>query len=259
MNLETVTPMILTFNEQENIGRCLEALRWAKQVLVVDSGSTDQTLEICRGYENVTVMTNPFVSHAVQGNRGLSRITTEWVLSLDADYILSSSLLEELRDLPSTPPCNAYAVGFRYLVFGRPLRATLYPPRKVLYRRLDAQYLADGHSQRIQAPQPHGALNSPIDHDDRKPISRWFESQFRYARLEADKLSDPLLSSQRLTDRIRRRKYFAPFLNLCWCLLVKGMLLEGPAGWYYSFQRMAAELMISICLLDRTLRPRSDI
>ena len=94
-----LTVLILTYNERENIGRTLEALRWADRVLIVDSYSTDDTLQIAGGFPNVQVVQRPFESFASQCNFGLEQIGTEWVLSIDADYVLTSELIGEIRGL----------------------------------------------------------------------------------------------------------------------------------------------------------------
>jgi hypothetical protein len=93
-----------------------------------------------------------------------------------------------------------------------------------------------------------------IDHDDRKPLARWFSSQSGYARLEAEKLlaADPGALSRQ--DRLRRKVWIAPWLVAFWCLVVKRCALDGRAGLYYTFQRVLAETMLSVCLLDSRLR-----
>jgi hypothetical protein len=97
-------------------------------------------------------------------------------------------------------------------------------------------------------------LRSPILHDDRKPLSRWFQAQSRYTELEAKKLltSDP--GALGWTDRVRRWGVVAPLAMLLYCLIIRGGILDGWAGFYYAFQRMLAELMLSLYLIDRDLR-----
>lgn len=254
MNLAEITPLILAWNERENLGRTLEALGWASQILVIDSGSDDGTREICARHPAVAVVHRAFDSAARQANHGLSLITTEWVLSLDADYEVPAGLVAELRALVPAAAQAGYRARFVYRVFGRPLRGTLYPPRSVLYRRARAAYHDDGHTQRVRLDGAVGDLATPIFHDDRKPLARWFHSQARYAAREAEKLSSPPTAGLRLTDRLRRARFIAPFLNFAWTLVVKGAVLDGRAGLYYAFQRLAAELMIALELLDRDLR-----
>ena len=85
MNLNQITPLILTYNEAPNIQRTLENLTWAKQIVVIDSYSTDETLAILKNFKQVSIFQRQFESFADQCNYGLSKIISEWVLSLDAD------------------------------------------------------------------------------------------------------------------------------------------------------------------------------
>ena len=97
--LDQITPLILTYNERSNIERTLARLDWARRIVVIDSFSTDGTLDILRRDRRIAVFTREFVDFAGQCNFGLTQIETRWVLSLDADYELSGELLDELRRL----------------------------------------------------------------------------------------------------------------------------------------------------------------
>jgi glycosyltransferase involved in cell wall biosynthesis len=246
--------MILSFNEEANIARTLEKLTWAKRILIVDSGSTDGTLEIAKCYAQVTVVCRPFDTAARQCNFGLTQVQTEWVLSLDADYVLSDELVLEIEALrPNSQTCGYWA-RFVYQVFGRSLRGTLYPERAVLYRKSSATYVDEGHTQRVHIDGELRTLDCPIFHDDRKPISRWFGAQARYSALEASHLLDRERSSLSSIDRLRLLIVPAPVLMVLYVLLVKRCVFDGWPGWYYALQRVCAETMLSIELLDRRLR-----
>src|SRR5690348_6642347 len=96
VRLDDITPYILTYNEEDNIGKCLGALRWAKHVVVVDSFSTDRTLQIIAEFPNTRVVQRVFDSHSRQHNFALEQIPeSNWVLRLDADWILTPELLSE--------------------------------------------------------------------------------------------------------------------------------------------------------------------
>lgn len=250
MQIEEITPLILTYNEAPNIDRTLEKLTWAKQIVVIDSYSTDETVQILQFYPQVEVFQKQFDSFANQCNYGLSKIATEWVLSLDADYIISEELIAELQTLPENDEVNGYIVPLKYCVFGKPLRGTLLPPRKVFYRREKAHYQNDGHAHQVIVQGTSKPLSSPIYHDDRKPLSRWLWAQDRYMILEVKKLRETPNSELTLGDRIRKQKILAPFIILFYCLILKGGILDGWRGWYYALQRMLAETLLSIRLIE---------
>lgn len=253
-----ITPLIITFNERENIARSITALSWAKEVLIVDSGSTDGTLEMARSaHPNVRVVTRPFDSFAGQCNFGLTQITTEWVLSMDADYVLTPELIAEIGGLDPSTDVAGYSAEFRYCVFGRSLRSTIYPARTVLYRRQLAKYHDEGHGHRVTVDGRIEKLSGKIDHDDRKPFRRWIRSQEIYAKVEAQHLRSTPFWQLNVQDRLRRCIFFAAPAMFLYLLLARGLILDGWAGWFYVSQRTLAELLLSIQLLICRKRPRA--
>jgi glycosyltransferase involved in cell wall biosynthesis len=251
--------MILTFNEEANIGRTLAGLTWAERILIIDSGSTDRTLEIIGQFPQAEVIRREFDTAAAQCNFGLSQIKSDWVLSLDADYVLNDALVSEIASLrPEGNICGFWA-RFVYQIFGRPLRGSLYPRRAVLYRRASATYMDEGHTQRVRIEGELRTLSNPIFHDDRKSIARWFSSQARYASLEAGYLLSLKKSELGRADRLRLMLVPVPVLMLFYVLLIKQCLFDGWPGWYYALQRSCAEAILSIELLDRRLRSAGQL
>lgn len=248
--IEEVTPLILTFNEASNIDRTLQRLKWAKTIVVIDSYSTDKTIEIIQSYSQVQMFQRSFDTHATQWNYGLAQVKSEWVLSLDADYIVTDELLTEIEELPIDLKLDGYLIRFKYCVFGKPLRGTLLPARTALFKKNKAIYIDDGHTQLLRVDGNSGRLASYIHHDDRKSLSRWLWAQDRYMIIEARKLLETPTSELSFGDRIRKQKIIAPFLILFYCLILKKGILDGWAGWYYAFERMLAETLLSIRLIE---------
>ncbi len=122
------------------------------------------------------------------------------------------------------------------------------------YRRSAAVYVDEGHTQRVQIDGELSIPIHPIYRDDRKPISRWFSSQARYASLEASHLVRGGMSNLGGVDRIRLLMVPAPIPMFFYVLFIKRCLLDGWPGWYYTLQRTRAEAMLSIELIDRRLR-----
>lgn len=253
MNLNDITPLVLTFNEAPNISRCLRRLGWASRLVVLDSGSTDDTRSIAQSFAKVDFISRGFDNHTAQWNHGIDAVETEWVLVLDADYVLGDGFEDELSQLAPAPETDAYFTRFKYVIYGRPLRGSLYPPRAVLFRKSRCRYVPDGHTQLLKITGGTGLLQSIILHDDRKPLSRWFQSQDKYAGLEAIKLLSEPRSTLRLQDRLRLALVPAVPLTLCYTLFVKGAALDGWRGWYYALQRTVAEVMLSLRLLEKRL------
>jgi glycosyltransferase involved in cell wall biosynthesis len=253
--IEDITPIVITHNEEANISRTLDQLIWARRIMVIDSGSTDGTLDIIRSYPQAEVIHRAFDDFASQCNFGIAQVTTTWVLSLDADYELSNELVTELHCLDPDAAIGGYQARFIYRVFGRALRGTLYPPRIVLYRKDKARYENEGHGHRVTIAGNVVPLAGVIFHDDRKPLARWFTAQQRYARAEADHLMTSDRKVLGRADRVRLAAWPAPIAVFMYALILKGCLLDGWPGWYYALQRLVAETMLALELLDRRLRP----
>jgi glycosyltransferase involved in cell wall biosynthesis len=252
---ERVTPLILSLDEAPNIERALARLAWAEDVVVVDSGSADGTREILSRYPKVRVFERPFTTHAEQWNFGLEQtgIKTDWVLALDADFVLSDELVKELEALRPEPGVNGYRAAFNYCIEGKALRCAVYPPVVVLYRRAGARYIQDGHTQRIQVPGRVDVLKGGIFHDDRKPLVHWVAAQARYMRLEARKLLAISAGQLGWADRLRRLIVFAPTAMFVYCFFIRGGILDGKAGLFYALQRTVAEAILSLYLLQAHL------
>lgn len=254
--VDNITVLILTYNEEENIARTLEALRGFSDVLVLDSGSTDATTAIARRYGNVRIVTRKFDSHAVQWNYGLEACgeKRDWVLALDADYVVSEDLFNELRRLDPDDAVAGYWIGFDYSVYGRRLLRTIYPPVVALFRRRGAGYVQDGHTQRVRVSGQVLRLRGRMVHDDRKSLQRWLTSQANYSRLEADRLIATPWTDLSLRQRIRRTGLIAPWLVPLYCLIGCGGVLDGWAGLFYALQRGVAEAILSIRLVEARIR-----
>lgn len=247
--LSQVTPLVLTWNEEANIARTLSGLSWADDIVVVDSGSSDGTLALLRDQPRARLFTRGFTSHADQWNFGLREtgIASEWVLTLDADYLVDNSFASELQALAPPPEINGYIAPFVYWSLGQRLRGSLYPPRIVLFRKESGAFVQDGHTQRLRLDGRVGHLSRAVHHDDRKDLARWLQSQDSYARLEAQRIAHGQVT---WVDRLRRLGVGPPLAAL-YALVVKRTLLDGPAGWYYALQRGVAEAILALHLWSR--------
>lgn len=254
--LADITPVILTLNEAANIGRSLERLAWAECVVVVDSGSTDETLAIAGRFPNVHIAHRPFDTHAQQWNFAIHEtgVTTEWVLRLDCDFMVEPALRDEIAALkPTSASPSAYEIAFTYCMNGKPLRASLYPPLPVLFRRAMGRFEQDGHTEKLRISGPVEKLASRLLHDDRKGLDRWLHSQFRYQAQEADKLATRPWRELSWVDRLRRTRMLGPPAVAFHCLFVKGLVFDGSAGLLYTAERVTADLILSMHLLRRDL------
>lgn len=249
--LDTITPLILTRDEEPNIARTLGQLAWAKEVVVIDSGSTDRTVEIARRFPNVRVVERPLDDLATQWSFATEQAKTPWVLTLDADYFVPQAFASELSALTPPPEVAGYEASFVYAIDGRPVRGSLYTPRVVLLRRGRFSFYMDGHTQRVSAHGPTLPLATKLIHDDRKPFARFVQRQRRYMRDEAAKLRATPSRELPLSGRVRKLIVIAPFAVPLYTLFAKGAILDGLAGMRYAFERTVAECILSWELIRR--------
>ncbi|MCB1703974.1 MAG: glycosyltransferase family 2 protein [Halioglobus sp.] len=249
-----ICAMVITYNEQENIHRTLASIAWLDDILVVDSGSTDGTLEIVAQFPQARVVQRKFTTFAEQCNFGLECIATPWVLSMDADYRLPAEAREVVTDAVARGSADGYQAGFFYAIHGKVVKGSILPPRTILYRRQRARYEDDGHGHGVQICGCVERLPFRIIHDDRKPLIRWATSQIKYAAQEADKLLATPAQQLSRQDRLRRLAVVAPLVVFVLVYVVRGGFLSGWQGFYYALQRTTFEMLLSLSLIERKIR-----
>lgn len=247
-----LTALILTFNEENNISRVLERLQWLEKVIIVDSFSTDQTIRMVQAFPNTELHYRKFDTFGAQWHHGLSLIQSEWVLSLDADYVLTPEFIAETKRLIEAPAeYVAFETRFKFAVFGKPLRKDNTTPRPVLFMRDKGHFWDDGHTQRLRVEGRSGAYRSFIIHDDRKPLSRWVANLDSYSIKECGKLMDAdNTHNNSFAIKVRKTKILAPFLVFFYCIFVNLAFLDGWRGWHYTLQRTLVEMLFALRLIE---------
>jgi glycosyltransferase involved in cell wall biosynthesis len=253
--LDHITPVLLTHNEEQNIARTLSRLGWAKDVVVVDSGSTDGTLAVLEKFPNVRVFTRRFDTHANQWRYAVeeTQIATDWILRLDADYQVSDALVSELARLGPNAAVSAYRIGFDYAVFSHKLLSSLYPANTILLRKARFSVRDKGHTEAWDVNGPVVTLGARIIHDDWKPTGQWLIGQARYMERELDWLR---VRRAGIVGWLRGNPPLMPIVVFLYCLFGKGLIVNGRAGVFYALQRMVAEAVLSLMVLEGKLRDR---
>jgi glycosyltransferase involved in cell wall biosynthesis len=192
---------IITHNEEENIRRCLESVKWAEEIIVVDSFSEDRTISICQEYTN-TVFQRPWPSHIEQKNFAIEQATQPWILCLDADEYLSPLASEEVicEVSQANNPCDAFILPRHSYYLGRWINhGGWYPDYKLrLFKRGKARWggrnphdklILEGKSQHLKGEILHMVYR---DLSDQLKTVDSFSTIIAQEWLKEDKRFNPL-------------------------------------------------------------------
>jgi glycosyltransferase involved in cell wall biosynthesis len=185
-----ITATIITLNEERNIARAIESLRCCDEILMVDSGSSDRTLELAQNL-GVRVIEAPWRGYAKQKNLAAEYATNDWILSLDADEALSERLEAEIWNLKKNgPDCDAYTMPRLAQYLGRWIfHGGWYPDRKVrLYHRAKARWVGEYVHESVKVEGRVGHLAANLLHYTCDSLSEHLRSMDRYTTLAAEEL-----------------------------------------------------------------------
>ncbi|MEQ1895759.1 MAG: glycosyltransferase family 2 protein [Vicinamibacterales bacterium] len=271
-----VSVVVLTFNEERNLGACLESVAgWAAGVFVVDSGSTDTTVAIARGH-GARIVSNPFVTHARQWRWALETLplTTEWVLALDADQQVTAQLRDEIADLVARgTDANGGFVKRRQVFRGRWIKHGGYYPKYLLklFRRaavsVDDTELVDHHfTVRGRSLKLQGDVIE--DNRNEAEIATWIAKHNRYAVLQARQevtggasamAPKPFALADSPDTRVRRMKqvwarlplFVRPCLYFVYRYIVRLGFLDGREGFvFHVLQAFWYRLLVDINIAE---------
>jgi glycosyltransferase involved in cell wall biosynthesis len=221
-----ISATIITFNEERNIPRVLESLRCCDEIVVVDSGSTDRTVEIAAKL-GARVVESPWRGYAGQKNFASEHCSNDWVLSLDADESLSEALEGEIWQIKKNGPrFDAYTMPRLAQYLGRwILHSGWYPDRKVrLFDRRKARWIGDYVHESVSVEGSIGHLEANILHFTCSSLSEHLKTMDRYTTLAAEQIVDQKKSigwTQLLLD---------PAWTFFQTLVLKRGFLDGPEG-----------------------------
>ena len=183
----TVSVALITKNEEANLWRTLESVRWAGEIVVVDSGSTDATADVAREF-GAKFLEEPWRGFGAQKNFAIAQCTGEWVLSLDADEEVSEELAREIQALlAGAPDCDGYFVPRRNYFLRRWIRrGGYYPDAKLrLFRRGAAEFQERAVHETMRCSGKTGRLRGDLLHHAYPTLEGYIEHMNRYSTLGA--------------------------------------------------------------------------
>jgi (heptosyl)LPS beta-1,4-glucosyltransferase len=230
-----ITATIITWNEQRTLLRCLRTLSWADEILVLDSGSTDDTVKIASGF-GAKVYHQQWQGYAAQKNIAASLASNDWIFNVDADERVSTGLANEIRGL-SDKPYRAYSVGRVSDFMGQRHRPVHRPPIERLVRLYDrraASFGATSVHEKVETLEPPGTLAGTLFHEGFRDLADY-----------ANRLNG--ISSLAARDRPGSNSFtlFAkPFARLAWALFRHRLLLDGRRGFILAFMWAHHDLLV---------------
>ncbi|MCC6422986.1 MAG: colanic acid biosynthesis acetyltransferase WcaF [Phycisphaerales bacterium] len=273
--------LIQTFNEEQNLPHALASVAgWTGRVFVVDSGSTDRTLEIARA-SGATVVEHAWEGYARQKNWALDNLPFEspWVMILDADEAITPQLRREIEQLCARPADSVPQSGFyinRYLLFlGKRIRHCGYFPswNLRLFKRGKARYEDRPVHEHMIVDGPQGFLKHLLEHNDRRGLEHYIAKHNRYSTLEAETLyfahSLPdrnLIKPDAFGSSVERRRFFKTHIyprlpakwlgRFLWMYFLKLGFLDGMTGLRFCLLISSHELITSLKLYELKQRAK---
>jgi glycosyltransferase involved in cell wall biosynthesis len=273
MSKVPLSVIILTYNEELNIRHCLESVNvWADEIFIVDSFSTDKTIEIAKGYTN-KIHQNKFVGYPNQRNWALDNLpfSNEWVFFLDADERPSNELKSEISNilLETLPDVNGFYVKWKFIFMGQWIKRGYYPTWVLRLFRYRKGYFEDRSvNEHIIVEGKVGYLDNDFIHEDLKSITEWIARQNRFASLEAEELFNRKLQTTHIEAKLygsqpARKRWLRyniwnklpplirPFLYFSYRYFFRGGFLDGRKAFIYHFlQGLWVPFLIDVKYLE---------
>lgn len=228
----TVSVVIITKNEEANLVRTLASVTWAEERIVMDSGSTDRTLEIARQH-GAEIFQETWKGYAGQKNSAMAKASGDWVLSLDADEEVSPELATKIREVTrrTESDVSGYFIGRRNFFLGRWIRhGGFYPDRKLrLFRRGKGKFAERAVHETMQVEGATAILSGDLIHNAYPTLTSYIETMNRYSSLGAE-----VVAARRQTSSsffaFLINVYYRPALNLSWNYIFRGGFMDGREG-----------------------------
>jgi glycosyltransferase involved in cell wall biosynthesis len=202
---EKVSVIIITYNEEKNIARCLESVRWADEIIIVDSFSKDKTLKIAKRYNN-KIFQREWTGYSEQRNFGLLQATNEWVLFIDADESISSLLADEIKvALQGGGELDGYYLLRQSFYLGRKIEHGEWNPdwKLRLVKKEKAKWVGPRVHEKLSLSGRRGYLEGPLYHFTYRNIGHHLKKVNLYSSLFAEDAAErgEVVSLRELTLR----------------------------------------------------------
>lgn len=227
---QSVSVTIITLNEEKNLPRCLESVKnFADEMVIVDSGSTDRTVEIAKKY-GAKIYERKFDNYGNQKNYAVNKANSKWILSLDADEVVTKELAKEIREIIKNSEYNGYLVPRRNILLGKEIKYTRWSPDTHiwLWRKGKGRWKGEVHEEVVVEGEV-GRLNNAKIHYQYETVSEFLEMMNKFT----DKMADEMVSKSKKFSYFMM--FFAPTLSIGRRFFYKKGFLDGWRGFVLSY------------------------
>jgi len=224
-----VSAVIITYNEEHNLRQLLPSLFWCDEIIIVDSGSTDGTLGICRSY-HCKVFHRDFDGYGQQKRYALSLAKNEWILSLDADELLSAALIAEIQTEMESPSADGYYIPMVFVFMGKEFKYGKENSKYFLrlFNQKLGYFTADKVHEQVRLDGRCARLSGNIYHYSYRSFAQYFEKFNRYSTLAAE------IAYEKGKKRSLLAVLFALPLNFFKYYFLEGNFMNGWGGFYWA-------------------------
>jgi glycosyltransferase involved in cell wall biosynthesis len=266
--MEKLTVLIPVYNEEKLIKNCLESVKWADEILIIDSGSTDKTLDIVRNYTN-NILKRSYTYSAEVKNWAIPKATFKWIFAIDADERATPELQKEIKNLLKNPreinKYKGYLIARRHYFLGRWLR---YGGRYPLYNIRLFQKSCRFEDRKVHAyiildKKEVGCLQNDIIHFSDRSMKQYLEKFNRYTTYEAEEIYKNIYNKKKIywygfftnslvfksvIKRFWIRLPGSPFLRFFYMYILKLGFLDGREGFmiarFYAFSDYVSKIKL---------------
>jgi len=268
-----ISILIPAYNEELNIRSAIESVKWADDIFVVDSFSSDKTLEIAKKYPNVKTLQHKFENYSKQKNWALDNlpIESEWVFILDADERITENLKKEILETISRPEdFVAFYINRRFIFLGKWIKhCGWYPSWNLrLFKKGKARYEERSVNEHMISYGKTGYLKNDMLHENLRPLADWLEKHNKYSTLEAEEFLNRketgLLQSFFSKDQVSRKRAvkekifyklpFKPFFLFLYLYIFRLGFLDGRVGFVFCCLRAIQQFNIDVKIKELIIK-----